>query len=606
MNSGDKQTAVILCLPLLILVVLMIRGCGVEKETIGTPTPSIERVSTVAEFDKALAEHAANLDEQFRIQCTPDLRAVLMEPSSVRTDTDLLGDICGMNGYLGRSTTWDGDTLEFQSISYYEGWRILNAVREGRSNSLDARERETLRIARALIGHAPGSPLEKERYIHDALCARVEYYKDDGEQGDKDCAIGALLNGKADCDGYADAMALCCGLAEIPCRYMIGKARETGEEADSRFSKEAGHMWNLVKIADRWVSVDVTWDDQTNRISYFNYNLGTTDASLLYLWNSRALLVEWAEETDSETQLMPDQRRIVVHSLEDVYFTARKATVEGVRQLTFLCTGALLWQTAKTEFFRMLACGGWGKNSSWKKGRMLEVTNLQTKTNIVFCDTEEDALHAIGDFASAGEHSFSLYFRPALADALFAEELVGLKRLLSSSLLENPDSFHYSRNSGSVSMENATFLKRPLPVCHSENEIRFLLRGELAKRPAALVFLLPDGFDFTAVKDRVFDCVYSMGVKQFAWVSIGNRIRISNLEYHSEFRFAETREDVEAYLRSSFKSGKTDVRVFCSPELYSELKADNVRAFWEMLEEAGYGKCSVCSNDRTGMLSAEQ
>ena len=46
--------------------------------------------------------------------------------------------------------------------------------------------------------------------------------------------------------------------------------------------------------------------------------------------------------------------------------------------------------------------------------------------------------------------------------------------------------------------------------------------------------------------------------------------------------------------------------VFCSPELYSELKADKARAFWEMLEEAGYTGCKVFHNDRTGMLRAER
>ena len=205
MNSGNNRTAVILCLLLLILIVLLIRGCGRGKDKPETPPPNIERISTFAEFNKALAEHAANLDERFRIQCTPDLHAVLMGSSSGLPNADLLGDICGMNGAFRHTTAWDGDSLEFQAISYYAGWRILNAVRKGSVKNLDARERETLRIAQAMIDNAPGSPLEKERHIHDALCDRVEYYSDDEELEDKDCAIGALLNGKADCDGYADA-----------------------------------------------------------------------------------------------------------------------------------------------------------------------------------------------------------------------------------------------------------------------------------------------------------------------------------------------------------------------------------------------------------------
>lgn len=68
-----------------------------------------------------------------------------------------------------------------------------------------------------------GGAVEKERYIHDALCGRIGYYTNDESGEAKDCAEGALLDGLADCDGYADAMVLCCGLAGIPCRYMPAK-----------------------------------------------------------------------------------------------------------------------------------------------------------------------------------------------------------------------------------------------------------------------------------------------------------------------------------------------------------------------------------------------
>ena len=78
-----------------------------------------------------------------------------------------------------------------------------------------------------------------------------------------------------------------------------------------------------------------------------------------------------------------------------------------------------------------------------------------------------------------------------------------------------------------------------------------------------------------------------------------------DLEYHGEFRLVETRTDVEAYLRSARKSGKTVMRMHCPTELYAALKADNARALWEMLEEAGFKGCSVYSNDRTCILTVE-
>lgn len=170
--------------------------------------------------------------------------------------------------------------------------------------------------------------------------------------------------------------------------------------------------------------------------------------------------------------------------------------------------------------------------------------------------------------------------------------------------MAEPGLFRYSRESGSVRLENATFAPTP-PLCRSERDILVLLRRELAEKPAELAFLVPDGFDFPAVQERVFDCVHSMGAKHFTWSCVGNRVRLANLEYHGEFRLVESRADVAAYLRSARKGGKRVVRMHCPPELYAALKADNARAFWTMLEEAGFRECTVYSNDRACILTAE-
>lgn len=608
MNPMGKQSRVlkgVVLLLLALLALLLLRACDRGREGGEVPPPpKTGRISTLGRFDETMAEHAARMDGHFRVRCTPELHALLERPSSVRPGNDLMGEIRCMNGIHACRLFWDGDELELSGISYYAGWRILCAVRNGTENELDARERATLRAARNLVAGASGSPVEKERYIHDALCRRIVYYTNDESGEDKDCAVGALLDGLADCDGYADAMMLCCGLAGIPCRYMHGDARDAGEGTVERPSGSSGHMWNLVEIAGRWVSVDVTWGDQTNGISYLSYNLGREDATLAYRWDPRVLFVELAEESDSASRLMPDQRRTVVRSLEEVYRAARRAAESHVRRFTFLCPDRLLWQTAETEFHRMLSRGGWKSYRHVQGGRMLEVTDIQTDGHLRFCDTEEDALDAIRGFAVAGTGSFALYFRPALADALLADECAGLERLLSRSPLAEPGVFRYSPESGSVRLENALFAPTP-PLCRSERDILVLLRRELAEKPAEMAFLVPDRFDFSAVQERVFDCVHSMGVKHFTWSCAGNRVRLMNLEYHGEFRLVESRADVAGYLRSARKSGKRVVRMHCPTELYATLKADNARAFWKMLEEAGFGECTVYSNDRTCILTVE-
>lgn len=95
------------------------------------------------------------------------------------------------------------------------------------------------------------SDFEKEVIIHDLLCKTAQY---DSEFDWDDAntvysAYGALVNGRAVCEGYARAFKLLCQYAGIECILVTGE------------SKGVGHMWNMVKLEGNWYHVDVTWDD---------------------------------------------------------------------------------------------------------------------------------------------------------------------------------------------------------------------------------------------------------------------------------------------------------------------------------------------------------
>ncbi len=73
-------------------------------------------------------------------------------------------------------------------------------------------------------------------------------------------AYGALLGGKAVCDGYSAAFAMLCAAADIPCIY-IG-------------SDELNHSWNAVFTDGQVLFVDVTYDDKDDpngATSYENF-----------------------------------------------------------------------------------------------------------------------------------------------------------------------------------------------------------------------------------------------------------------------------------------------------------------------------------------------
>lgn len=97
-----------------------------------------------------------------------------------------------------------------------------------------------------------GDRFEKVREIHEYVCQKTEYaFTETSEY----CAYGALVEGKAVCQGYALAFKFLCDKENIPCLAIGGRAGGSS------------HMWNAVQMEDgAWYAVDTTWDDQGERI----------------------------------------------------------------------------------------------------------------------------------------------------------------------------------------------------------------------------------------------------------------------------------------------------------------------------------------------------
>lgn len=93
------------------------------------------------------------------------------------------------------------------------------------------------------------SDLDKALFLHDYLVSNVAYSMDGGTADAYDCynTVGALLNGKAVCQGYAVAY---CQLLE-----------QAGIESAVVSSTANNHAWNMVKLDGVWYQADCTWDD---------------------------------------------------------------------------------------------------------------------------------------------------------------------------------------------------------------------------------------------------------------------------------------------------------------------------------------------------------
>lgn len=107
------------------------------------------------------------------------------------------------------------------------------------------------------------SDYDREKAIHDRLAAKVTYEESENAH----TAYGALVEGKAVCEGYAKAFQYLCYQAGLPCMMV------TGSSLNPSTGNPESHAWNMVQIDGAYYHVDVTWDDQASNTYYAYFNV---------------------------------------------------------------------------------------------------------------------------------------------------------------------------------------------------------------------------------------------------------------------------------------------------------------------------------------------
>lgn len=100
------------------------------------------------------------------------------------------------------------------------------------------------------------SDYDKIKTIHDYIVSNSKY---DIERNDKEDskyisykAYGPLIEGYATCSGYTDAMAL----------FLEKMGIKNFKVATELMQKDiSGHVWNAVFLDNKWLHLDLTWDD---------------------------------------------------------------------------------------------------------------------------------------------------------------------------------------------------------------------------------------------------------------------------------------------------------------------------------------------------------
>ena len=250
--------------------------------------------------------------------------------------------------------------------SLYPGTEITLALENGTEKALGARLGQTLAAARDMADAcAAASPLDTARNIHDALCDGVVYETREGTT-ENDTAVGALLNGLADCDGYSDAFRLVGTLAGLNVRMQHGNGINTGFYG---FLDAATHMWNLVELDGTWRMVDVTWDDAGDGIRYSWFNLGLDRAARSHRWNED-MTVPLLAGTDLSVR---PENEFSVTSAAETEEAVKTALAQGY-PVFFLIFDAEGYEGRQDAMDQMRAQYGEPYRYSWNEEmRMLEI-----------------------------------------------------------------------------------------------------------------------------------------------------------------------------------------------------------------------------------------
>lgn len=297
---------------------IFISGCGdsanqdnqdnQDKTTI--ETKFIENVAAVAASTDIDWESAPRFDNKIDLAAyLNECRKNLITSVPVVLTNGFLPDMQDLfNGVpvlSVHSTTYNkSDKLHYvdYELTNYPGERVAYAYLHGDTSFLNEEEMKLYNEAEHIIKGAKynssGNPLYEELAIHDAITRRSTYYTEEPqpEFARFKTATGALIDGKANCQGYADAF------------YMLGTMCGFNVDKILGIADGDSHVWNTINFGDgKTYFVDVTFDDPS-----FN-SADTRDHNIYIYFNAPTDVVKathswYSEYAPMDLQDKPDRR----------------------------------------------------------------------------------------------------------------------------------------------------------------------------------------------------------------------------------------------------------------------------------------------------------
>ena len=215
----------------------------------------------------------AGLDEKQRSAYDAMEDQILAQPERIRLpklDETALREV--LSAFFGDhpDVISVGSRYSYKTSLLSSGLDFSPEYEEDAENALSLRA-QLLQAARSVVDRMPASlsdEYEKELWLHDELVSGCVY----GSGAYDATAYGALVLGRAVCEGYAKAAKLLFDLAGLESCVIEGRGA-----GGMSVGGDDGHMWNAVRVNGAWYYLDCTWDDpvsadgaQVLRHFYFN------------------------------------------------------------------------------------------------------------------------------------------------------------------------------------------------------------------------------------------------------------------------------------------------------------------------------------------------
>lgn len=191
------------------------------------------------------------------------------------------------------------------------------------------------------------SEWEKEKYVHDFICANVHYDKLKKPYSHE--IIGPLGQGVGVCEGIAKSVKVLCDALGIWCMIAVcGNNPEKGIKYR--------HTWNIVRIGGNYYHLDATFDNTLGndkkeiRYDYFNLD----DKSI---FRDHEPLIAPAPKCEDGDRFYYKEKKLSFTKTEDVYRRALQTAKKG-RVFTFHWRGGYLTKAVLEELLELIQKAG--------------------------------------------------------------------------------------------------------------------------------------------------------------------------------------------------------------------------------------------------------